>query len=134
MKQLPSPELVSSYIHDGFTPLLGAMCLRWPEEVDATRTVPWHLPENVRLIDTLPERFGVRILRTAEDGYDVCLLWNRVSLRWPEARREDLLHSSQPVLPHWHRSGPPADQPVLEPLGSRRRKLPRWPHSRNFFV
>jgi hypothetical protein len=118
MKQLPSPELVSSYFHDGFTPLLGAMCLRWPEELDVTRSVPWHLPENVRLIDTLPERFGVRILRTGDDGYDVCLLWNRVSLRWTEVRRDDLLHSSlQPVLASLGTDlAHLLDQPVLEPL------------------
>jgi hypothetical protein len=118
MKHLPAPEVVSSYFDEAFTPLLGAMELCWPDEPDPTRATLWHLPEGVRLVDTLPRWFGVRILRTNDDTYDVCLLWNHVALRWTEACRADLLASSlQPILASLGTDLTHLlDQPVLVPL------------------
>lgn len=118
MKHLPAPELVSSYFDDGFSPLLGAMCLRWPEEPEFSRAHLWHFPGGVRLIDLVPEHFGIRILRTADDGYEVSLLWNRTALFWEQARREELLDSSlRAVLACLGTDlGHLLDQPVLQPL------------------
>lgn len=91
--RLPEPEVVSSYFDDGFAPRLAAMCLRWPEEPACLRASLWKLPDNVRLISPVPQHFGVRILRHAEDCYDVCLVWDRQSLHWPQARRAELIGS-----------------------------------------
>lgn len=118
MKHLPEPEVVSSYFEEAFTPLLGAMELRWPDEPERNRATLWHLPEGVRLIDTLPRWFGVRILRTDEDAYEVCLLWNHVALRWTNVCRADVLQSSlQPILASLGTDlAHLLDQPVLVPL------------------
>jgi hypothetical protein len=118
MKHLPAPEVVSSYFDEAFTPLLGAMELHWPDEPELSRASLWQLPTGVRLIDTLPRWFGVRILRTNDDVYEVCLLWNHVALRWTDARRADLLQSSlQPILASLGTDlAHLLDQPVLVPL------------------
>jgi hypothetical protein len=99
MITLPVPELISCYFDDGFAPRLAAMRLRWPDDEAATTTGLWHFPQNVRLLDTLPERFGVRVHRTGRDAFEVCLLWNNVSLRWANVPRAELINSSlHPVL------------------------------------
>jgi hypothetical protein len=118
MKHLPAPEVVSSYFDEAFTPLLGAMELHWPDEPERSRATLWQLPEGVRLIDTLPRWFGVRILRTADDAYEVCLLWNHTALRWSNVRREDVLETSlRPVLASLGTElAHLLDQPVLVPL------------------
>jgi hypothetical protein len=99
MIRFSSPEVVASYFADGFTPRLAAMQLCWPDPEDVQRTRLWRLPGNVRLLDTVPERFGIRILRHGEDCYEVSLLWNRVSLHEPAVSRAELLRSALgPVL------------------------------------
>jgi hypothetical protein len=95
MRAFPEPEVISCYFDASFTPRLAAMCLRWPQDDEATtQACLWRLPEKVRLIDTLPERFGVRIQRVGDDVYDVALVWNRISLCWSAVPRRDLLNTS----------------------------------------
>ena len=98
MNRLPEPEVVSSYFDDGFAPRLAAMCLRWPNEPGCRRAVLWKLPDKVRLISPAPRRFGVRILRNADDSYDVCLVWDRLSLHWPNAQRAELIGSGMETV------------------------------------
>ncbi len=93
MRTLPAADVVSCYFDDGVAPRLAAMRLRWPDDA-GTNARLWRLPENVRLISTLPESFGVRIHRTASDAYEVCLLWNRITLHWAGIPRSQLLNSS----------------------------------------
>jgi hypothetical protein len=95
MRALPEPEVVSCYFDDGFTPRLAAMCLRWPDDDEATtQACLWRLPEDVRLLDVLPQRFGVRIQRVDTDAYDVALVWNHLSLCWSSLPRHEVVNSS----------------------------------------
>ena len=114
MQQLPSPEVVSSYFDAGFMPLLGALRLRWPEEPEFSRAALWHLPGGVRLIDTPPEQFGIRILRLDDDAYDVCLVWNRTALHWARIAMALRARCGR-CWRRWADLGL-LDQPVLTPL------------------
>ena len=64
--------MISRHFDPGFTPPIAALQLRWPAEVAAIEQ-PWRLPKGEALPARPPERFGVRVLRQAEDAYVVWL-------------------------------------------------------------
>ena len=117
MTPLPLPEVLGCYCDVGFMPPIAAMQLRWPEEVAALEAT-WRLPNGEPLVARLPRRFGVRILRQAEDAYVVALVWDALYRQWFSLRRaevrasvlgpllaamdtklEDIL--DQPLVPAW---------------------------------
>ena len=97
MGLLPEPEVGDCYFDGGFSPSLAAMHLRWPEGRPAERV--WTLPDGTSFPGPLPERFGIRIHRWADDCYRVQLLWDRRACSWEAVGREQMLASSlQPLL------------------------------------
>ena len=92
LKTLPQPEVLHCYFTEGFSPPLGAMALRWPDEVFG-QTSHWLLPAGTQLIGPAPERFGISIQRWADDAFTVCLLWDSTCFRWPDLTQLQLLTS-----------------------------------------
>ena len=92
MTPLPLPEVLGCYCDIGFTPPIAAMQLRWPAQVGAVEQT-WRLPNGGPLVACLPGRFGVRILRQAEDAYVVALLWDANCHQWFSLRRAEVLAS-----------------------------------------
>ena len=93
MTPLPLPEVLGCYCDPGFTPPIAAMQLRWPAQAGAVEQT-WKLPNGETLIGCLPQRFGVRILRQAEDAYVVALLWDADCRQWFSLRRAEILGSA----------------------------------------
>lgn len=91
---LPEPQVLRCYFDESVTPHLPAMCLRWNSEPASAAACTWGLPGGVNLMGPLPERFGVSIRRTAQDAYDVRLLWARTYLAWRSLPRAELLDSA----------------------------------------
>ena len=92
MTPLPLPEVLGCYCDIGFTPPIAAMQLRWPAQVGAVEQT-WRLPNGGPLVACLPHRFGVRIMRQAEDAYIVALLWDAHCHQWFSLRRAEVLAS-----------------------------------------
>jgi hypothetical protein len=91
---LPKPDVVRCFFEHTFDPPLPAMELSWdPDSAGAYERV-WHLPENVMLKGSAPERFGVTIHRNADNSYKVRVLWNRLCLNWDELTRRQIMTSS----------------------------------------
>jgi hypothetical protein len=121
LKTLPRPQVVRCYFHDGFSPRLPAMCLRWDVEALGNPERLWELPGGVCLVGPPPERFGVSIRRRGKDAYNVRLLWDRTSLSWAGLPRAELLASAlSPLLGAmgtdlWYLLDQPAPGPAEEP-------------------
>ena len=92
MTPLPLPEVLGCYCDVGFTPPIATMQLRWPAEV-AEIEQTWRLPNGGPHVALLPKRFGVRILRQAEDAYVVALMWDATYHQWFSLRRAEVLAS-----------------------------------------
>jgi len=99
---LPLPEVLGCYCDVGFMPPIAAMHLRWPAEIAAIEHA-WRLPNGDPLVACLPKRFGVRIIRQAEDAYVVALMWDAIYYQWYSLRRAELLPSLlAPLLAAMH--------------------------------
>ena len=92
MTPLPLPEVLCCYCDVGFMPPIAAMHLRWPADLAAFERT-WRLPNGEMLIACLPRRFGVRILRQAENAYVVALMWDAMYHQWFSLRRAEVLAS-----------------------------------------
>jgi hypothetical protein len=118
---LPSPTVRCCYFDIGFVPPLAAMELDWPKEGNPGEQT-WLLPSGEVVRSRLPERFGLRIRRQAEDAYAVTLLWGAVYRQWYSLRRQELLPSALgPVLAAM---GTPLLYLLDQPIGPPDRTLP----------
>jgi len=99
MRGLPSPEIISCEtvslcLDEQFLPEMGALRLDWNGWTGAGRNRPWRMPLGVTVTGPVPTRFGLRIIRTADDQYSVHLVWNRSGFAWADLTRDEVKGSS----------------------------------------
>jgi hypothetical protein len=82
------------YFDGGFIPSLAAMSLTWP----AAAPRDWVLPGGLAVSGPPPARFAVRLSRQSDDGYCLCLVWDRLRLRLADVSRAALIGSDLALI------------------------------------
>ena len=96
--ELPRPEVERCFFENSFEPPLPAMQLHWDPDGPGVAERVWHMPDSVLLKGPAPHRFGITIHRQAKNSYQVRVLWNRLSLRWDDLTRAQIMASSLAVI------------------------------------
>jgi hypothetical protein len=94
MELLPKPQIVRCYFDASAPPPLSAMELQWDPDAPGVMDRTWHLPGNVLVKGPAPECFGVTIQRSAQNSYQVQVLWNNLRLGWAHLSRTQIMSSS----------------------------------------
>src|SRR5690242_19016209 len=97
MKALPQAIVRDQIIEDSFTPAVPVMCVDWPNACCESTESVWHLPEGVKVVGPVPERFGMLIERAGQ-RFDVVVVWNNTRLHWSRLTLSQLVTSSLPPL------------------------------------
>ena len=92
--QSPRIELEQCVFDQGLQAPVRALQLQWEADGDANAERAWHMPDGVMLKGPAPRRFGITIIRVADNSYKLCVLWNRMSLRWEGLTRAQIMASS----------------------------------------
>ena len=115
MDFLPAPDVVRCFFAKQFQPHLPAMELEWNADAPGVADRTWYFPNDIAIRGGAPRRFGVVIQRSAQDQYNVRLLWNDVCMVWANLRRTQIMTSGlSPVLQAlgtdvWHVLEQPVD-------------------------
>ena len=99
MDLLPRPEVLRCFFDRQCEPHLSAMDLDWNSDATGTAERIWYFPGQLTIKGPPPHRFGVTVLRLADDAYAVRVLWNEQTLTWGKLRRTQIMTSAlAPVL------------------------------------
>lgn len=88
---ITSLEQVPFYADQNSCPRLAAMSLEWTgrtDEVNNDKT--WAMPLGAVLVGPMPKRFGIQLLRMAEDSYLLNLVWDRTAMAWTGLKRDEI--------------------------------------------
>lgn len=75
-------------------PAMPVLLLRWPEDHPSPARLSWRLPGGIRWTGPYPRRFGVTILRTGHDSYQVRLIWDELYWLWSDLPATELRRSA----------------------------------------
>jgi hypothetical protein len=99
MTLLPKPEIVRCYFDETAQPHLPAMELAWDADTPGLHDQVWRLPDDLNLRGGPPKRFGVTVERRGPNAFRLRVLWNRMTLVFDRATRQQVLASSlTPIL------------------------------------
>jgi hypothetical protein len=95
---LAEPRITGCCFAELFFPRLAALNLDWHETLHGQSEQTWILPRGLRIAGQAPILFGIRICRTATDGYLVRMVWNEMQFSWADLTRQEILESSLSVV------------------------------------
>jgi hypothetical protein len=75
-------------------PAMPVLLLRWQEDHRSPARMSWRLPGGIRWTGPWPRRFGVTILRSGPDSYQVRLIWDELYWLWSELPATELRRSA----------------------------------------
>ncbi|HZZ82474.1 MAG TPA: hypothetical protein VFE62_28505 [Gemmataceae bacterium] len=93
---LPKPDVLRCFVEESCK--FPALELRWNADANGAHDRTWYLPDGLSLKGPAPTRFGVTILRTGENSYQVRVLWNHLCLSWDGLTRLQIMTGSLVAL------------------------------------
>jgi hypothetical protein len=91
---LAEPRITGCSFAGVFFPRLAALHLEWRQLRQGQEDCTWILPRGLRIAGQAPVLFGIRICRTADDDYQVRMVWNEMQFGWSGLSRREILESS----------------------------------------
>lgn len=90
----PQVQVVGCSFVEEVQPAVPVLLLRWQEDHRTPARMSWRLPGGIRWTGPWPRRFGVTILRSGHDAYQVRLIWDELYWVWSALPATELRRSA----------------------------------------